>query len=147
MAGSEAKTRLREMLSALAGEGGDLGYMDDALPVLTAVLAEVAAPDFECVMVPVAPTAPLRFPGVEGIVEAWRDYGGAIERVRARLEEVRESDDHIVLLVDQIATTAHQAVEISQPSAMVVGFEGDRVRTLEFHLDRSAALRAAGLAA
>jgi hypothetical protein len=50
-----------------------------------------------------------------------------------------------VILVNQVAITRHDRVEISQPSAMVLEFAGEQVSRLEFHLDRNAALRAAGL--
>ena len=82
---------------------------------------------------------------MEGIEAAWQDYGSAFEGVRARLVEIRESDDHTVVIVDQQAKTRHGGVEISQPSAMLFAFDGGRVKRVEFHLDRSEALRVAGL--
>ena len=143
MADRDTKAVALDVLSGMVGEGGDLGYMEDALPALTAFLTEIASPDFACVMVGGGP--PLTFEGVEGLAAAWRDWGEAFENVRAELEQVIESEDHIVLLANQIATTRHQGVEISHPSAMVARFEGGRLTALEFHLDRTAALRSAGL--
>jgi hypothetical protein len=65
--------------------------------------------------------------------------------VHAELEEMLETDRHVVLLVDQVAVTRSHGVEISQPSAMVFEFADGRVTRLEFHLDRESALRVAGM--
>ena len=145
MAEPDAKAVAHRTLSEILDGGGDLGYMEETLPQLTALAAELAAPDFVCVLAGIPPTPEQEFPGVEGIARAWSDYGAAWEKVRAELEEVRETDDHIVLLVTQVATTRHQGVEISQPSAMVFAFEDGRLTRLEFHLDRAHALRRAGI--
>ena len=105
MADPDPKELFLEVFPQLVGEDGDLGAMEDSLPQLTQLLEPVAAPDFVCVMQPLPPTPPRPTPGVEGVDAAWEDYGGAFETVRAKLEDVRESDDHIVMLVDQTATT------------------------------------------
>ena len=146
MAESEAKARALEVLGGFVGEGSDLGAMDDVLPVLTAFLSEVAADDFVCTMVGRPPLGDVTYPGIDGLAEAWHGWGEMFETVRAVLEEVRDSDDHIVLLVDQIATTRHDAVEIRQPSAMLWRFDGAQVSAVEFYLDQDRALSAAGLA-
>ena len=91
------------------------------------------------------PTPPVVHPGVEGLSQGWADYRETFAGVRVRLVEIRESATHIVAVVDQHATTRHGGVEISQPSAMAIAFEGDRVSRVEFHLDRGEALRAAGI--
>lgn len=145
MADLDPKALALEALTGMLRDGRDLGYMEDALPALTAFLSEVAAPDFVCVMVGAPPVVGTTYPGVEGLGNAWRDWGEAFETVRAELEEVRESEDHIVLMVKQIATTHRDGVEITQPSAMVFRFADGRLTRLELHLDRDAALRAAGL--
>lgn len=145
MADPDAKALAYDVLSAMVKDGNDLGYMEEALPQLTAFISEIAAPDFVCVMVGAPPAPEAIYHGIDGIAEAWSDWGEAFEKVRAELEEVRESDDHIVVLVKQIAVTRHQGVEITQPSAMVFAFEAGRLARLEFHLDRDAALRSAGI--
>ena len=84
-------------------------------------LAEFAAPDFACAMRGLPPTPPVVWPGVEGIEQR---LGGLRRRVRGRPRrswlELRESDAHVVVIVDQKARTRHGGVELSQPSAMVV---------------------------
>jgi hypothetical protein len=145
MAEPDLKELLRSVVDELAGEDGDLGLMHESLPMLAAVVREYATPDFACVMRGLPPTPPVIHKGVEGLEAGWADYGAAFEGVRARLVEVRESDTHSVVIVDQQATTRHGGVTISQPSAMVFEFAGNRVKGVEFHLDQAEALRVAGL--
>ncbi len=145
MAEPDLKALFRGLIEELAGEERDLGYMHESLPALTAFAREYAAPDFSCAMAGLPPTPPVEWPGVEGIARAWEDYGGAFEGVRAKLLEIRESDTHVVVVVDQRAKTRHGGVELSQPSAMVYEFGDGQVKRIEFHLDRAEALRVAGL--
>ena len=146
MAEPDPKELFRAFLTDLAS--GDSGIsMDETLPGLVAFVEQFATPDFVCLMAGLPPTPPIVHPGIEGLAEGWGDYRDAFAGLRVRLIEIRESAEHIVAVVDQLATTRHGGVEISQPSAMVVAFEGHRVARVEFHLDRAAALRAAGLEA
>ena len=119
--------------------------MHDVLPPLTEFLHQFATPGFVCVMRGLPPTPPVTYAGVEGVAAAWSDYGGVFERVRVRRLAVHESSDHLVMTVDQVATTTHGGVEIAQPSAMLFAFTGDRVARVEFHLDQAEALRVAGI--
>lgn len=144
MTDPEVKQVVIEVLAEMRGRA-DLGSMEEALPLLSAYLERFAAPGFTCSMVGIPPTAPLEFEGIEGLAAAWGDYGEAFEEVRAELDEVLESENHVVILVNQVAITRHDGVQITQPSAMVLEFAGDRVQRLEFPLDREVALRAAGL--
>lgn len=145
MGDPDVKTLFREGFAETLGAEHDLASMEDLLPPLTAFISQFAAPDFACVMVGQPPTPPITHRGVEGLAEAWRDWSEAFERVRVELEQVRESEHHIAMLVNQVAVTRHGGVEIRQPSAMVLAFEGGQVARLEFHLDREAALRSAGI--
>ncbi len=146
MAEPDLQTLFRAVMEELAGDDGDLGYMHESLPALSAWAREFAAPDFVCAMCPLPPTPPTVWPGVDGITKAWDDYGGSFAGVRARLVEIRESDTHTTVIVDQQAKTRHDGVAISQPSAMVFEFKDGQVSRIEFHLDRAEALRVAGLA-
>ncbi len=147
MADSDVKHELRDAIAEMGLAGGAPGPMSDALAQLTEYLRTSATPDFVCVMAPIPPTPPTTFEGVEGVMEAWRDYGAAFADVRVELESVLESDSHLVVLVNQIVTTRHDGVEVTQPSAMVLELAGEQVKRLEFHLDQGAALRSAGLEA
>jgi hypothetical protein len=142
----DTRALARELIETFVGDGGDMGTMKETLGPLTAMLQEAAGPAFEVVMQGLPPTPALTYPGVEGLQKAWADYGEAFDEVRAVLQEIRESDTHLVLLVDQVAVTHHDRVEISQPSAMLFEFDDqDRIARAEFHLDRAEALRVAGL--
>ena len=145
MVDPDAKTLLREALEGLGRAEGDLGRMEDSLPILTEFVSAFAAPNFVCVMAGMPPTPPIVHPGVEGLTSGWADFSEAFETLRAELEEIRESDHYLVVLVKQVGITRHGGVEISQPSAMLFAFEDGRVARVEFHLDQEAALRTAGL--
>jgi ketosteroid isomerase-like protein len=146
MGDPDLKQVVRDWLTEIAGEDSDLGTMEEALGALTPVLEQYAAPGFAFVMRGLPPTPPVtHYEGVAGLADAWGDYAEAFETVRPRLEDVRESEDHLVVLVDQVAVTKHGGVEIHQPSAMVIRFEDDRVAAIELHLDCDEALRTAGL--
>ncbi len=145
MEGQDAKQAARAVLQGLMGPAGDLGEMAEALPQLSAYVTEYAAPEFQCAMVPVPPTPPVVYDGVGGLQRAWDDWGETFTSLRAVLDDVRESESHIVLLVEQIGITRHGGVQVTQPSAMVWEFRGGQVVRAEFHLDRAEALRVAGL--
>ena len=142
---SDVKAFAREALSQLRKGEGDLGYMHETMPMLGVLLSEIADPEFETRMMAAPPVPPVAYHGLEGFDKAWRDWVETFERVHAQLEDMIESEDHLVLLIRQVATTRHDRVEIEQPSAMVFAFESNRVVRVEFHLDRAVALRAAGV--
>lgn len=141
----DAKEALLAALSGLLKSGGDMGEMETALPVLLEYLRAFARSDLVCAMVPIPPGPVADYEGVDGVAEAWRDWGTAFTSVRAEAEEVIEGSEAVALFVNQIAVTKHGSVEISQPSAMLWLFRDELVARLEFHLDRDAALRAGGL--
>jgi hypothetical protein len=146
MAQQDIREAAREMLMSFLREGNDLGEMDEALPAITGFLSQTAAPDFVCVMEGGPTGFDISYPGVDGLVKAWGEWAEAFATVRAELEGVRETERHFVILVNQIATTRHDGVEISQPSALVFEFnDQSQVSRAEFHLDQAAALRTAGL--
>jgi len=136
-----AAETFREVLRA----GGDMGEMTEGAPMLDAYVREYATPEFACAMVPIPPNPPLVFNGITGLKRAWEEWGSTFSSVRAVAEEVIESEDAVVMFVQQIAVTRHGGVEIAQPSAMVWLFEEGGLRRVEFHLDRRAALRAGGI--
>ena len=121
-----------------------MGEMPDVMPALSGYLRAFGHPDLKVAMVPIPPGPIVEYDGVDGLVQAWEDWGGTFESVRADAEELRQAERSVALFVDQIAVTKHGGVEISQPSAMLWLFDGPLVSRLEFHLDRAAALKAGG---
>jgi len=145
MATNEATEALHQALSRLLDGDRDMGEMERTLPLLTNYLRLFAASSFVCAMVPLPPTPAVEYEGVDGVATAWRDWGAAFASVRAEAEDLFRSEDATVLFVNQIAVTRHGGVEMTQPSAMLWLFEDGLVARLEFHLDRTMALRAGGL--
>jgi len=147
MATNEAKEALLQALSSLLDGDRDMGEMERTLPLLANYLRLFAASSFVCAMVPLPPTPAVEYEGVDGVANAWHDWGAAFASVRAEAEDLFRSEDAVVLFVNQIAVTRHGGVEMTQPSAMLWLFEDGLVARLEFHLDRTMALRAGRLEA
>ena len=142
-----AREALLAALGSSLGEDRNMGEMQTILPRLVEYAQAFAAPDFVCAMVPLPPGPVAEYEGPEGIERAWHDWGATFESVRADADELVEGDRAVALLVTQVVVTRHGGVEMTQPSAMLWLFsDDDRVRRLEFHLDRHAALEAGGLA-
>ena len=87
------------------------------------------------------------FVGVEGFIEGWSDFLAAFATFKNDLEGMVLSDDGdtVVMLGRQRATTATAGVGLDNEAAAVFRFEGDRLVRAEFHLDREAGGRAAGI--
>lgn len=85
--------------------------------------------------------------GVDGFVEAWRDWVSPFETFRVAIEDVIDSGNHLVVLVTQHAKAHDTDIEIASDSAAVWTFEGDRLARVGFYLDRDDARRAAEISA
>ncbi|HEX6116679.1 MAG TPA: nuclear transport factor 2 family protein [Solirubrobacterales bacterium] len=132
--------RLMELLAPVFG--GLEPLIDGAvIDRLIAVLGPLADDDFVCAMV--AFDVAREFRGLEGVKTAWSDWLEAYSELVFRIEEVREVGENVLMIVTQVGVTRHDAVEVSQPSAAVWMFRGERLRRVEFHLDRRAAERSA----
>lgn len=107
---------------------------------------EHAEPEFKIVMVgPGYTPARLEYTGLDGFVEAWRDWTSAFATFRIEVEEMIDAGDKVVSLVRQIATMESGGAEIENQGAAVWTVTDGLLRDVEFHLDRDAALRAAGI--
>jgi len=142
----DLKEAIRDALAGVFAGDGALGEMVDMTPQLAELIRPHAAPDFECLMAPLPPTPPVSYPGVDGIVRAWRDFGHTFRSLRVKLDRIVETDRAVIMLVSQTAVTEHGGVELSQPAALVVTIEGELVSNVQFHLDQAEALRAGGVA-
>jgi ketosteroid isomerase-like protein len=108
-------------------------------------LAAIVAPDVEVVMVgPGGFSATFR--GIDGFVEGWRDWLEPFTSYRMELDpEVRSSGDAVVLFARQVATPRGSGATVTNDAASVAFLREGKIRRIEFHLDRAAALRAAEL--
>jgi ketosteroid isomerase-like protein len=107
---------------------------------------EYAEPEFETVMVgPEYAPARLEYRGLDGFVEGWREWTHAFATFQIELDDMIDAGDSVVSLVRQIATMDVGGPEIETEGAAVWMMRDGRLRRVEFHLDRDAALRAAGL--
>jgi hypothetical protein len=111
---------------------------------LREALSEVAIEDLAVVMVG-AENFRIERRGVDGFLEAWRDWMEPFESFRVDLDDVVDSGPHLVTLVRQIGRPRGSATEMENPGAAVWTFEGERLVRVEFHLKREMALEAAGL--
>ena len=105
-----------------------------------------ADPDLEIAMVgPRYTTGRLEYTGLDGFAEAWRDWTSPFESYRIDVEEMIDAGDQVVSLVAMSGKTRTGGAEIPQPGAAVWTVVDNRVRSVEFHIDRDRALCAAGL--
>ena len=109
-------------------------------------LMELAEPDFQVVMVgPDYLGRTLDLSGAAGFREAWTDWTSPFSSYRIDLEEMIDAGERVVSLVAMSGKTKTGGVEVEAPAAAVWTIVDGRLRRVEFHLDREAALRAAGL--
>lgn len=121
---------------------------DDAqMAEFRAQLMQLVEPDFDVTMVatPTAGGARVERKGVEGFREVWLDWTAAFESFQIELEDMIEAGDQVVSLVHQRGVTKTGGVAIETPAAAVWTVSGERIRAVEFHLDRDSALRSAGV--
>jgi ketosteroid isomerase-like protein len=121
---------------------------DDAASIerLTSAIERVAAPDLETAMIGPYPTFRAEYRGVSGLVEGWSDWLSPYESFRMEVEDLIESGDVLVTCVRQFGTPTGGGPEVEAESAAVWWLRDNRLVRVEFHLDRLAAMRAAGLA-
>ena len=120
---------------------------DDAAGIarLTSAIERVAASDLEGAMVGPDPSFRTDFHGAAGLIERWTDWLSPYQSFRMEIEELIESDDVLVTSVRQLGTMTAGGPEVEAESAAVWWVRDGRLARVEFHLDREAALRSAGL--
>lgn len=84
--------------------------------------------------------------GADGFIEAWLDWVQAFAEFRVEIEDMIDAGDRVMFLVKQFGRPRGGTTEIENEGAAVWTFEDGTVTRVEFHLDRDAARRAAGLA-
>lgn len=130
---------LRDAMFGGAG-AGDTGTAGEAF---AQAFAPVAAPDLECLMAGGALST--EYSGIDGLRSGWGDFLAAFEGARIEFEEMVTQGDWVVDMV--LLTTRPRGSEatIEQRGAAAFRFSDGLLTRVEFHLDRSAALRSAGI--
>jgi ketosteroid isomerase-like protein len=116
-----------------------------AIARLTSAIERVAAPDLEGAMIGPDPSFRIDFHGADGLIERWSDWLSPYESFRMEIGDLIESGDLLVTCVRQFGTPTGGGPEVEAESAAVWWLRDDRLVRVEFHLDREAALRAAGI--
>jgi ketosteroid isomerase-like protein len=83
--------------------------------------------------------------GFEGFVEGFRDWFAAFDSWRVSAEEILDAGDKVLVLLDIVARSRTDRVELPQRGANVLTFRDDRISRVELYLDQAEARRAAGL--
>ncbi len=133
------------LFEAFLEEGVRAGDREWLGPQVLAALNELADPNLEVAMIGPDPAFRQDRSGPSGFVEAWGDWLSPFDTFRMEVDEIIDRGDRIVTLVRQFATPAGGSIEIENVGAAIWFFEGGKLKRVEFHLDREAGLRAAGL--
>ena len=92
----------------------------------------------------IAPAQRIEYEGLLGFVEGWRDWVEPYSRYDLSTEQLIEKGDRVVSLVNVVAVTRHDGVEITHSPAAVWTFRDGLVVEVAFYLEREEALEAAG---
>ena len=118
----------------------------EALQAARAALGPLVDPELEVDLVgPEYLNQPLVYRGMDGYIEAWRDWLEPYESYHVESEEYIDAGDKVVQLVRQVGRTRVSSVPIETRSAGVFTFRDGKLVRAEFHLERESAMKAAGL--
>jgi ketosteroid isomerase-like protein len=130
-------------------EGSDLAMVFGSVGGAAAMrssLEEIAAPDLVTLMIGADHGLTGTFHGIDGFIDAWADYSATFKELRNRIADLVEvTPDVIYAETRQTGVTATAGIEIDYHAAAIFRFAEGRLQQAEFHLDRDAARRAAGL--
>jgi ketosteroid isomerase-like protein len=118
-----------------------------AINRLTSAMERLADPALEGAMVGPDTSFRIEFHGAQGLVDSWVDWLSPYESFRMDIEDVIELEDIVVTHVRQFGIPAGGGPELEAEGAAVWWLRDGRLARVEFHLDREAALRAAGVSA
>jgi ketosteroid isomerase-like protein len=125
--------------------GADGSIPAQSLEQVLDLFREVAEPEFVCRMVGPDLSFVGEEKGAEGFLKAWADWTSPFEEFRIEVERVIDAGSHMIDFVRQTAVTKRGGVPVQTLGAGVWTFREGRLSRVEFHLDRDAALRSAGL--
>jgi ketosteroid isomerase-like protein len=139
--------RLGQTLEAFAG--ADLVILfrtEGAVERIKDALDEIAAPDLVTLMIGADHGLTGTFHGPSGFIEAWRDYSETFRVLHNDITELVEVDPNLIYVETvQRGSTATAGVEVDYAAAAIFRFADGVLQQAEFHLDRDAARRAAGI--
>ena len=144
------QTNLARLAGALEPfQGSDLVLVfrqKGAAEGIRRALEEVAAPDLVTLMIGADRGLTGTFHGVDGFIDAWTDYCQTFKQLRTEITELAEVQPDVVYVeTRQVGVTATAGVELDYQAAAVFRFADGALQQAEFHLDRDAARRVAGL--
>jgi ketosteroid isomerase-like protein len=141
---SQSTQDLNELIrSGLAPSPGTVLDGQQWIREIAAVLEGNTDADFLTVLTSESETREFR--GIDGFREAISDWISPYAEFRIAIDDVIAKDDKLVFLAKQIATTKHGGVEMETESASVWWVRDGLIAQIVFYLDRSAALKAAGI--
>jgi ketosteroid isomerase-like protein len=110
-------------------------------------MAALLDPSFECAFIAneASGFTTLAFHGADGLVAGWREWLSPWESYRIDAEEFIDAGDGVVVLARVHARTRRGGVEMEHAPGAVWTVEDGRIRRIEFYLERSQALAAAGV--
>lgn len=146
----DPQTNLARLAGALEPfQGSDLVLVfrqKGAAEGIRRALEEVAAPDLVTLMIGADRGLTGTFHGVDGFIDAWTDYCQTFTQLRTEITELVEVQPDVVYVeTRQVGVTATAGVELDYQAAAVFRFADGTLQQAEFHLDRDAARRVAGL--
>jgi ketosteroid isomerase-like protein len=110
-------------------------------------MASYLDPDVEVAFIASAPGVPeLRYLGVEGLADGWREWLEPYESYWLEIEDVISAgEDDVVVPVRVSARTKRDGVLIEHSPAAICTARDGKVVRIRFYLDRDHALEVAGL--
>jgi len=137
-----------ELVRTLQPSGGvDLAEVYSAdTSALVDGMAPLLDPSFECAFIANESSGftTLAFRGAEGFVAGWREWLSPWESYRIDAEEFIDAGEQVVVLARVRARTRRGGVEMEHAPGAVWTVEDGRIRRIEFYLEASQALAAAG---
>jgi hypothetical protein len=124
---------------------GRAGAIDSeaAAEAFAEAIAKVASDDFVCTMDGGGLTR--TWEGVDGVRSAWRDFLGGFESIEITPGEMFEFENGVLEYVHLTGRPAGTDADIQQDAAAIWRLHGDRLASVEFHIDRGRARASAGV--
>jgi hypothetical protein len=138
--------RLESALGLFDGRDAVEMFADpSAVEELRQRLEAISSPDLAGAMVASEGGLSNAWSGIDGFIEAWREFLMAFSAFENKIEDLLENGDMLVALTRQSAVTATGGVTVENESAGVFTFAEGLMLRAEFHLERDSGLRSAGL--